>query len=556
MKAVNIRNISLSACLGIFSFHIYVVNTYSVGLKQSDNLKVTYSRNIAQEATSGEYHRAGDLSCKTDNINLANLRDDSTNLETCEVKIYSAYDAEADSVTLTLYLGLGTQRTSESVTIENVILPLSVSENARIQAQYERKDEDAVQAAVTDALNKAALAQTEVQTAQDALVADHLDRLITEIYEAAEPTTTDAPAETVVVDDTADSTDGRPPISPLATAGGADTEDTEDSSDDDLSVESINAMFKKLKDLQENSCMLANADALDEIVNIREIKKLLKKKEDDWGRFGSSDFRFLTSTDRESLLQLEAELEDFDDEESSDLDTQITCLSQMAKKENSDEKQLLYYLENIRPLVISSGSLDSNIQEDGANLQILFQNEQFKSLQEGPQNMIAQVVEAEKAFAGKFAECSQKTDAVQIKSCTDEFKAELSRISELSTSNPNDELVKSAGFAIGMDWLSKLTGTPVSEIDLNSTGVNSILDPVLSPGSQEGALINGTNLQDIVLENVRRLNNSTRAAAPGSSARGRRRAFVPVTNSSGEGQHTINSLDTSVTPEDLARGIQ
>lgn len=654
MQAINIRNISLSLCLGIFSFQTYVANIHSVGTNSRDlatvadaeqnnpivqrttvhpaiaalsaqeelganagsplnnvipetqvstgpttrpTLGTNRSDQLAAAAAAAEsalelganagsplnlvlpstghaynYPQRNPApaqasvapNCKSRGFVLADFRNPDYHPDSCEVKVDLVPNAEEGTFSITMTL-----RLQEETLVKQVVLTdlefeggtneaREIPEVAAALTEFEDVHYPAMFLEITEAASASPSEEDpeEVVTSVDPANAAAIDgdsdstNIITpeEVSDGELPavtgeetTVTDNPQAVdegaatteVETDETATVTVDSNGMTPPDQAAGA-------FEPEEFDAERIKAIFERLDELQEKneSCDLANTEDFDEILSSND--NIIERRESDFKQLRTRDLEKLQERDLERIWDLEAALAPFSGEDtSSDLDSQITCLSNKALQENGSENQLGYYLLHIRPLVISN-AIDNNTSVDDQSFTVLTQNAGFIILQEN-NSLITQTVEVEKVFAGMYANCSTQTDKTQ---CTQEFKDKITTLNAQTSDDSNQVLLKETAVAIGSQWFSKLTDEPVGTDPDSGDGTDGILDGVRNGN----AATDGIDLQKRVLETTKALvGDIDISAKAGSNARGSAQSvIIGPTNSSGV-QQNVHRLDEDVT---------
>ncbi len=566
MQAANIRNISLSLCLGLFSFHTYVVSSYNTSANLSSKF-IMSSRNIASTPANCTSVRG-----VTDEI----FKSDEYKPDTCEIVITLNGDTEANTVEIILYTKLGRHLIStDPITVSDVEVsvndPSILGAIPEVRAAAETLHRENI-GSLSEELTT--LAAADSNAAADAAISSHIDANSIAPSAAAsadeeEEATTPAAGDTGAIDGDATApvdedptatppdvtevtANTDPEVAPEPAAGSivaptrqGEGPGRETSTPSDIDSDEIKAVFTKIDDFIDanNRCTLATSDSefLEEVANdLKEALGIDRDIDNFSDDVRNREIRNLSQDKAETIIALGEDLDDIGDEgNDSDIQARISCLSASALRESSPEAQYLSYMENIRPLI--NGSIDgaSSPQEKIAVLNSFSTNSAFGNLLNSNE-VVRVLVQAEAQIATKVIECSAQQDKT---ACTAELQAGLTQLEAHQAQNPSAVTNDTVG--IYKEWMSKLTGPGLTGA-LGSGTISDILgDANLTPGAAAGGTdAEGENEQDGVLRMAKQLSaQMAREAQAGSN----RRSQVITPH-----QGAIPMLNDAVTDEQMS----
>lgn len=484
MQTVNIRNISLSLCLGIFSFHMYVVNTYNLGSKQSSSFDIVYRGLAAQENLKN---------CTQTDISPQDFKESSYQPEQCKYFVSITPSYEKQTLQIKIYMKQNkslVQYPGENdkkliLTVPDDLKFVNGDNNKSAKAAAKKLELNSkVQEYIPLLETKLA---TAVKAAQDK--APPATNSSGDKKEKAEEATTDTDAldaneeDVVASEETPEitSNDDEELETVLHSKESREDADEEDDEDKDEELEEVREILTDFDRFNRahNTCTLSSEASKEfkKILKNKNHRKLISKRDRING-----DLEKFNETDITRAFTLQEELDDFDSgsDEDLDLNTILSCLSKNAPKTNKE----LYYLKNIQPVLSAVINGASNSPEELKTVLDSINSPEFIALQTNNPT-IEKFADAQVKIATEAVNCKAQQDK---SICITQLRTALAtaqlNYQNSSATNPND-LNNLAVLKLEEEeykkWLAELSPKTTTESKQGSV-IDNVLEDTLSPG--------------------------------------------------------------------------
>ncbi len=486
MQVANIRNISISFCLGIFSFHMYMVSTYDTNYLQSSISKASY-RSIAAEP----------VTCAFSTLSIESFTSSSHSPSNCEKILTLKVIPETKDVAIRLYAKLGKNYLVHPASGEDMILVSGVETGDETIATLSQIPEVKMQAqGILDDKLPSLIEQLSA-VSKDAVVSS--DNSVTTVEESS--------FILASTDDVAANTSSFNEVSFVI------------NTDDKDKIKEI--FLKTDRFTKENNRCLLSANGVEILGEVRgELKEVFdidREIKSFKSNIRNQEIKNLSQEKVEQILDLDESLSEINGERNSSNSAaaKLSCFSKRAMKGTADE-QYISYMKNIRPFL--AGALDgSNSSEDSAMLlNAINTDSSFENLRNSNEN-IKSMFQVENLAASTVLACSSQADRTL---CTQGIKADIAKL-EAVQAQDHSNVILNDSIVIYKEWLSKLTvanevieGESAIDKILGNTDHKLSVEPVVSTGGQ-------VKLLEAAKRANERLRNMVKEPQRGASARSR-----------------------------------